>query len=216
MSAHRGVRSGIGIVLAGALAAVGCSSPTGVERAGTVSRGIADVKGELKEIGGQVNRMVGTLKGFEGVAEKRLDLKAQHAQFKTDLAAVESQAARLQSRGDDLKANRDVYLQAWESELAAAGSELVQSSSATRREAVAAAFADVDSQSKEARTHYTLFMKDVIAIRIALENDLTNDGVKAVVPLIQKAEGEGRAVCMSADAVVASLDRLARQMPAQK
>jgi vacuolar-type H+-ATPase subunit I/STV1 len=209
MVAHRGVVWGIGIVLAGALANAGCSSPTGVERAETVSRGSADVKGE-------VNRMMASLKGLQDVAEKGLDLKAQFAQFKAELTDLEAVAERLKARGDDLKANRDAYLQAWESELASVGSELVQSTSTARREAVAAAFADVESQSKDARANYTLFMKDISAIRIALENDLTAQGVKAVAPLVQKTEGEGRAVSKGADAVAASLDRLAKQMPAQK
>jgi hypothetical protein len=216
MIAHRGVLFGVGIVLAGTLAAGGCSSKTGVERADTISRGAVDVKGDMKSVGGKVNRAVASLKGLQDVAEKGLDLKAQFAQYKADLKDLEAVAERLQARGDDLRTNRDAYIQAWENEMSAVQDPSVQAASTSRRQAVAAAFKDVDAASKDARTNYDLFAKDANAVRVALENDLTPAGVKAIAPVIQKAEGEGKAVNQGVDAVVAALEKLAQQMPAQK
>jgi uncharacterized protein YcnI len=207
---------GAGVVLAGAVLVGGCSSTTGVERAGTVSRGAGDVKGDLKSVGGKVNRLLASLKGLQDVAEKGLDLKAQFAQYKIELADLEAVAGSLKARGEDMRANREEYIKAWETEMAAVKDESIQSASKARRDAVAAAFKDVDGAAKDARANFDLFAKDANAIRVALENDLTPAGVKSVTPVIQKTDGEGKAVNKSVDAVVTSLENLAKQLPTLK
>ena len=208
----RAVSGWLAVGAAAALAA-GCGSTAGYDRAGDVARGMADVKAELKEAVGQVNRLVATAKGFETVA-KQGDLKAHYARFDEAVQLVETQAARIRVRADDLRARRDAYLEAWTTELAAAKNESVQAASDARREAVTVAFDEVEQVARGVRASYELFMDDAKAVRTALANDLTPAGVASVADVIQALEGDGASVVKGVDAIVASMDRAGRELPA--
>jgi len=212
MVGRRGGRLGLWLAGVGPLLAAGCSS-TGTERAGDVARGMEAVKAELKEVSGQVNRMVAAAQGFETVSAKG-DLKAHFTRFDEAVRIVESQAVRIRVRADDLRARRDTYLEAWEREMAATGNAAVQMASATRREAVATAFGEVEQVARGVRASYDLLMLDVRAIRLALSNDLTPAGVAAVADDIQKAALDGGNVQKGIDAIVASMEGAGRELPA--
>jgi uncharacterized protein YukE len=209
---RRGVLPVLAVSAAVSLAA-GCSSSSGYDRAGNVARNMETVKAELRDIAGQINRLVATARGFETVA-KQGSLKTHYDQFVAESRTLGDQTARIRSRAEDLRSRRDAYLEAWEQELAEVKSDGVRAASAERREAIAAAFGEVEQVVRGVRESYRLFVEDVEAIRIVLGNDLTEAGVKSVEEPVEKLGIDGPNVVKGVNAIVDSLERAAKQLPA--
>ena len=99
-------------------------------------------------------------------------------------------------------------MKAWEAESAGLSGEGSRQVAASRREAFAARVGQLRTGLASVKTCYDDFMTRMSDVRILLANDLTADGVVAVLPFVEEA-------ARSSATLDTSIERLSRELEAE-
>jgi chromosome segregation ATPase len=172
------------LLVVGAL--VGCSSSgyqkgasTGAtlqkasERIALTQVSLDEVLSALSELTAATNNLSTSYKRLAGAVSK-LNSSAKN---------VTASAAAMQTRGE-------AYFQQWDKDLAQIKNEDIRSRSQARKTEVAERFARIKTHYQDARSSFTPLTSDLTDIQKALGADLTADGVKALLPIISRANRE--------------------------
>jgi len=122
------------------------------------------------------------------------------------MSRLESTAAKVRKRGQDMQQQGQVYSNQWEKQMADVQNAEIGNLAQQRRAKLQATFDEIKKHAEPLRAQFDPWMSNLKALQRHLSNDLTIAGVDAAKSLFVKTQAEGLDVQKSMDALVAELN----------
>jgi uncharacterized protein YoxC len=157
-----------------------------------------------------------TIASLEGViAAAGPNAKPKIDEFTKSMGALETQAAAIKVKADDMRARGTAYFKAWEDQLAAVSTPAIKEAAEKRRDQLTKHYEGVTVAAEAAREAYNPLLSDLKDIQKMLATDITADSVKALAAPVAKLKESGKAVGEKLDAVVEALKKIGAVYSAQ-
>lgn len=209
MRTNTHIRMLIFVAIAGTAAGLlgGCASSAGYKQADRTGAGIADYRNEVVTVKKAVDQTLQSMDQIQVTANT--DPRPAYQKFCKDLAELESQAARAEQRGQEMRARGDAYFANWEQQLDEVKNPDIRELARQRRAKLWDAFNKIKAVAEPLKAQFDPWLSDVQDLQTYLGNDLTIEGVDAAKSQIAKSRTDGMQVEKSMDALVAELDSIA-------
>jgi predicted nucleic acid-binding Zn-ribbon protein len=203
-----------GATVAAAILMTACASSSGYKQADKTGAGIAEFREEI--VNGK-KAIDATMKSLTDIASTaNTDPRKAFQQFSKDVANLESTAAKVRKRGEDMKAQGAAYFKKWEQELATMTNPEIRSLAEQQRAKLQSTFDSIRKYTEPLKAQFNPWMSDLKDLEKYLSNDLTISGVDAAKSLFRKTTDEGLEVQKSMDALVAELNTVAATLTPAK
>jgi hypothetical protein len=184
-----------------------CGTTSGYKQADKTGAGIAGFRDEI--VNGK-KAIDATMKSLGDIAASATtDPRKPFERYSKDVAELESIAAKVRKRGQDMKEQGQAYFKQWETELAQVNNPEIRSLAEQRRAKLQEAFESIRKYTEPLKAQFDPWMSDLKDLQKYLGNDLTIGGVEAAKSLFTKTTNEGLEVQKSMDALVAELNTIA-------
>jgi hypothetical protein len=190
-----------------ALLMTACGTTSGYKQADKTGAGIAEFRDEI--VKGK-NAIDVTMKSLSDIASTaNTDPRKAYEQFSKNVAKLESTAANIRKRAQNMKAQGEAYFKQWETELAQVNNQEVRKLADERKATLQKTFQSIRQVSEPLKAQFDPWMADLKDLKVFLGNDLTIAGVDSAKSLFTKTTNEGLEVQKSMDALVAELNTVA-------
>lgn len=188
-----------------ALAITGCATTgSGYKQADKTGKGMAEFRDEVIKAQTAINNTVAALDAVAQTAAT--DPRKSYEKFSKQVDQLESAAAKLSKRSQDMQASGDTYFKQWEAQMAEVQSADIKALADKRRAELQAAFANIRTVATPLKAQFDPWLAELKDLRSYLGQDLTVAGVDAAKKPIAKAQKDGVAVKESMDKLVAELN----------
>jgi hypothetical protein len=185
----------------------GCGTTAGYKQADKTGAGIAEFRDEI--VKGK-NAIDATMKSLGSIATTaNTDPRKAFEQYSKNVANLESTAANIRKRAQDMKAQGQAYFTQWEKEMAQVNNQDIRNLAAQRKAKLQETFESIRKHTEPLKAQFDPWMSDLKDLQKYLGNDLTIAGVEAAKSLFVKTQTEGAEVQKSMDGVVAELNTIA-------
>ena len=167
---------------------------------------LAALQAEIEKGKGQLDATVAAFDSL--VAGGGGDLKKSYGQFVEKLAGLESQAAAVRGRADDMRAKGAAYFKAWEEQFAKFTTPAIVEAAQKRREELTKNYESLTAAMGKARESYQPLVSTLNDLKKVMENDLNAEGVKSLAPKAKEIGESAKTVKASLDAVVGELKNI--------
>lgn len=196
------------LAFAGFLAlAAGCSETAGQKRTAGGVEALRDLRDALNQGSKQIDLVLAALDKV--VATASTDPTPAYAEFRKELATLDSYTEKARSRSAAMKARTEEYIKAWETELEAIKNPELQKRSDERRAQAREKFTMLKTSAQTVRDNYKKFQGDLHDIQSTLDLDLNAGGIASVKDIIDKAKEEGKAIMSSLNEFASKVDEVA-------
>ena len=184
-------------------------SVPGVQRTATAVDGLNAM---AQELGSARQTVDDTLAALQELSAAQGDLLGPFQQFIDLHARVDEADQRLAERADDMRTRARDYITNWEVEVYGVEDPNLRQQAEARRSDVRASYGRLADNTRALRDTMQPFRRQLDDLQTFLANDLTQAGVRAAGPSIQRATQSGRQVQQRMDALIQELDRVAGSM----
>jgi chromosome segregation ATPase len=185
----------------------GCGTTAGYKQADKTGAGIAEFRDEI--VNGK-KAIDATMKSLSDIAATaNTDPRKAFQQYSKDVSNLESTAAKIRKRAQEMQAQGQAYFKKWEQELATVSNPEIRALAAQRKAKLQETFESIRKYSEPLKAQFDPWMSDLKDLERYLSNDLTIGGVDAAKGLFKKTSNEGADVQKSMDALVAELNTVA-------
>ncbi len=185
----------------------GCGTTAGYKQADKTGAGIAEFRDEIVTGQAAIDATMSALGDI--AASANTDPRKPFEQFKKAVGNLESTAAKIRKRAQDMQAQGQAYFKQWEQQLAEVKNPEIRSLAEQRKAKLQATFASIRTHSEPLKAKFDPWMSDLKDLQKYLSNDLTIAGVDAAKDLFTKTTNEGLEVQKSMGALVAELNTIA-------
>ncbi len=185
----------------------GCAITAGYKQADRTGAGIADYRDEVVAVKQAVDQTLRSIDQIELTANT--DPRKAFEKFSKDLAVLNSEAAKAERRGQEMREKGDAYFANWEQQLAELKNPQIRALAQQRRDKLWNAFNNIKSVAEPLKAQFDPWLSDVKDLQTYLNNDLTIEGVDAAKSQIAKTRSDGQQVVKSMDALIAELNSIA-------
>ena len=192
---------------------VGCKSAN-YKQADKTGSGIAGFRTEILNGKKAIDATMASLGQIEATAAT--DPRKSYDQYAKDVSNLESTAAKIRKRGEDMRAQGKAYFDQWEQQLAGVKNPEIQELAKQRRAKLQETFDNIKTVAEPLKAQFDPWMSDLKDLQKYLSNDLTVNGVDAAKSLFKKAQGDGIEVQKSMDALVKELNSISATITAAK
>jgi len=184
----------------------GCAT-SGYKQADKTGAGIAEFRDEI--VNGK-KAIDATMKSLSDIAAAaNTNPRKPYEQFAKNVADLESTAAKIHKRAQDMQAQGQSYFKQWEAELATVNNPEIRGLAEQRKAKLQQTFESIRQYSEPLKAQFGPWMSDLKDLQKYLGNDLTIAGVDAVKNQFKKATSSGMEVQKSMDALVAEANTIA-------
>jgi hypothetical protein len=184
-------------------------SVPGVQRTSTAVDGLNAM---AQELGSARQTVDDALASLQGLSAAQGDLLAPFQRFIDLRQQLDAADQRLGERGDDMRARARDYITNWEVEVYGVEDPNLRQQAETRRSQVRENYGRIADATRGLRETMTPFRRQLEDLQTFLANDLTQAGVSAAKPSIERATQSGRQVQQRMGALMAELDRVSATM----
>jgi hypothetical protein len=200
--------------IAAAALFTGCGTTSGYKQADKTGEGIAEFRDEITNGKKAIDA---TMKSLGDVAvSANTDPRKAFEQFSKDVANLESTAAKIRKRAQNMREQGQAYFQAWQQQLATVNNPEIRSLAEQRKAKLQETFDNIRNYSEPLKAQFDPWLSDLKDLQKYLSQDLTVTGVDAAKNLFSKATSEGLEVQKSMDGLVAELNTVAAALTAAK
>ncbi len=200
--------------LAAAALCTGCGTTSGYQQADKTGQGIATFR---QEITNGKKAIDSTMKALSDIAASaNTDPRKAFEQYSKAVANLESSAAKIRNRGQDMKEQGQAYFKAWEQQLAQVSNPEIRALAEQRKAKLQQTFEEVRKFTEPLKGQFEAWMSDLKDLRNYLSNDLTIGGVDAAKSLFSKTTNEGLEVQKSMDGLINELNTIAATLTVAK
>lgn len=185
----------------------GCGTTAGYKEADKTGAGIAEFRDEVLNGKKAIDTTMAALDQIAATATT--DPRKAFEQYSKAVADLESTAAKVRKRADDMRAQGQAYFDQWEKQLAEVKNPEIQQLAAQRKAKLQETFASIKKVAEPLKAQFDPWMSDLKDLQKYLSSDLTIAGIDAAKPLFEKTHTEGLDVQKSMDALVAELNTVA-------
>ncbi len=200
--------------LAAAAIFTGCGTTSGYKQADKTGEGIAEFRDEIVKGKTAIDA---TMKSLGAVATTaNTDPRKAFEQYSKDVANLESTAAKIRKRGQDMKEQGQAYFKQWEQQMAQVSNPDIRTLAEQRKAKLQATFDEIRKYTEPLKAQFDPWMSDLKDLQRYLSNDLTIAGVDAAKSLFTKTTNEGLEVQKSMDGLVGELNTIAATLTPAK
>jgi hypothetical protein len=197
------------MLLAPATALTGCGS-TGVSRTRATQNDLAGLRTDLTRL---VKDFDETLWALDAVVDPGArGLRAAYDTYLVRLGRLEDQASSVRSSADSFRASSDTYVANWAGETAKMRNAEIRRRSEERRRRAEVEIARVRTHLETVHARFDAARADFRDIVVALDNDLTPDGVAALAPVIAESRDAAAVAKSEIQGLILELDGLAESL----
>lgn len=124
------------------------------------------------------------------------------------IESLESETKTLKARADEMRNRGAAYFEAWEKQLAAMSTPDVVAIATKRKDELSAKYAEVLTAMQESRAALDAYWADMKPIRSALDDGLTPEKQKLLVPQVKSAKEKAATLKSRINATFAKLDQV--------
>jgi hypothetical protein len=167
----------------------------------------------IKEVQRIRDQVQGSMDALQALTSgQAADLAKNYKAFAKYVDGAAKNQATAQKRAEELKANREEYLQEWQKKLEAVNNPDVRAHMEERKAQVAKVFESVQPSAQAVREAFPAYMSDLKDIQQMLSVDLSQSGVAAAAPIATKAVGNGTTVINNLDTLLSNLTQIRDQV----
>ena len=191
-----------------------CASTSGYKQADKTGAGIAEFRVEV--VNGKKS-IDATMKSLGDIATTaNTNPRKAFEQFSKDVANLESTAAKIRKRGQDMKEQGAAYFKTWEQQMAQVSNPEIRALAEQRKAKLQESFDSIRKFTEPLKAQFDPWISNLKDLQKYLSNDLTIAGVEAAKPLFVKTQGEGLEVQKSMDGLLAELNTVAATLTPAK
>ena len=176
--------------------------------------GLVSLQEEIDKGKKQIGLTISSLEGVIATAGTAAT-KPKYDEFVKSMAALDTQAAAIKAKADEMRARGAAYFKVWEEQLATVSTPSVKEAAEKRREQLTKHYEGVTTATEAAREAYKPLLSDLQDIQKMLTTDLTADSVKALAAPVAKLKEDGKVVGEKLDQVVQALSKIGAVFSAQ-
>lgn len=192
----------------------GCGTTKGYKQADKTGAGIAEFRDEIVKGKTAIDA---TMKSLGEIAmSANTDPRKPFERYSKDVGNLESVAASVRKRGQEMQQQGQSYFKHWEQQLAEVNNPEIRKLAEQRRAKLQETFDSVRKYTEPLKAQFDPWMSDLKDLQKYLNNDLTIAGVDAAKSLFTKTTNEGLEVQKSMDALVAELNTIAATITPSK
>ena len=191
----------------------GCAM-TGMDRSEKASNSMRDVDTELRKMNVQIDTTAASLDVL--VKPDNSNLKKNFDTYSENVVKLEKEGKRVLKRIEEMKERNSEYFEEWEKEGDTYRNAEIRELSDERRIKLAEIYAHVPEAGTGIKGNYTAYLVNLKEIQKYLSNDLTVNGVQAIVPVAQKAVKNSDALKASLKPVIAAMDEIKAELYEKK
>ncbi len=200
--------------LAAAALLSGCGTTSGYKQADKTGAGIAQFRDEIVKGKTAIDA---TMKSLGAIATTATtDPRKAFEQYSKDVANLESTAATIRKRGQDMKEQGQAYFKQWEQQMTEVSNPEIRALAEQRKAKLQQTFEEIRKYTEPLKAQFDPWMSDLKDLQKYLANDLTIAGVDAAKNLFAKTTNEGLEVQKSMDALVNELNTIAATLTPAK
>jgi hypothetical protein len=185
----------------------GCGTTSGYKQADKTGEGIAAFRDEIVKGKAAIDA---TMKSLGDVAATaNTNPRKAFEQHSKDVANLESTAAKIRKRAQDMKDQGQTYFKQWEQQLTAVQNPEIRKLAEQRKAKLQDTFEAIRKYSEPLKAQFDPWLSDLKDLQRYLSNDLTIAGVDAAKSLFAKATNEGLEVQKTMDGLIAELNTIA-------
>lgn len=184
----------------------GCASSYGYKQADKTGAGIAGFRDEV--VNGK-KAIDATMKSLGNIAASaNSDPRPAFEQYKKDVAALDSAAAKIRKRAQAMQQQGQAYFNQWQAELANVSNPDIRKLAEDRKAKLKEAFDTISKTTQPLKEKFDPWMADLKDVQVYLGNDLTVNGVDALKKTFKRAASEGADIQAAMDDLVAELNTI--------
>jgi Protein of unknown function (DUF2959) len=200
--------------MAAAALMTGCGSTSGYKQADKTGAGIAEFRDEI--INGK-KCIDATMKSLDSIAASATtDPRKAFEQYSKSVANLESSAAKIKKRAQDMRQQGQAYFQQWQQEITQVSNPEIRKLAEERKAKLQETFDSIRKYTEPLKAQFDPWMADLKDLQKYLGNDLTIAGVDAAKGLFAKTRADGAEVQKSMDGVVAELNTISAALTPAK
>ena len=199
--------------LAAAVLITGCKT-AGYKQADKTGAGIAEFRDEILNGKKNIDLTMSSLGNI--AASANTDPRKAFEQYSKAVANLESSAAKIKKRAQDMRQQGQAYFQQWQQEMAQVSNPEIRKLSEERKAKLQETFDSIRKYTEPLKAQFDPWMADLKDLQKYLGNDLTIAGVDAAKDLFAKTRTDGAEVQKSMDGVVAELNTIAAALTPAK
>ncbi len=185
----------------------GCGTTSGYKQADKTGAGIADFRDEIVKGKKAIDD---TMKALGQIAvSANTDPRKPFEQYSKCVKNLESTAANIRKRAEEMKARGQAYFTQWAQQLAQVQNPEIRKLAEERKTKLQETFQSVRKYTEPLKAQFDPWMSDLKDLQKYLGNDLTIAGVDAAKGLFTKTQTGGLEVQKSMDGLVAELNTIA-------
>jgi len=193
--------------MAAAALFTGCGTTSGYKQADKTGAGIAEFRDDI--VNGKKS-IDATMKSLGDVAASaNTDPRKAFEKFSKDVASLDSTAATVRKRSQDMQQQGQAYFKQWQKEMASVQNPEIRNLAEQRKAKLEETFSAIKKYTEPLKAQFDPWMSDLKDLQKYLSNDLTIAGVDAAKGLFTKTTEGGLEVQKSMDALVLELNTIA-------
>jgi predicted nucleic acid-binding Zn-ribbon protein len=201
------------LALGGAWFLTGCKS-AGYKQADKTGEGIATFREEI--VNGK-KAIDATMQALSQVATTaNTDPRKAYENYCKQVSNLESTAARIRKRSEEMRARGKAYFDQWKEQLATVKNPEIQQLAKEREAKLSETFDNIKTVTEPLKAQFDPWMSELKDLQTYLSNDLTIGGIDAAKNLFAKTQKEGTDVQSSMDKLITELNTLAATITAAK
>ncbi len=190
------------LVLAGCVAlAAGCSTvssvtkKTGIERAEKTTASMQTVETDIRQANLQIDLTKASLESLLKVGQmsnaQAADVKTAFDTFSENADKMKEVGKNLNSHIDEMNSQGNAYFTEWAKEGGTYTNPQIQKLSENRRAHLSNTFREMEMSAANVRPNLNSYMSDIEQVQKYLSNDLTPQGIAAIIPVARNVEKDG-------------------------
>jgi len=197
-----------------AVVLTGCGTTSGYKQADKTGAGIAEYREEIVNGKKAIDATMKTLS--EIAATANTDPRKAYEQYSKSIANLESVAAKVRKRSQNMQAQGQAYFKQWEEQLAQVTNEDIRKLAEQRKAELQKTFEKIRLCAEPLKARFDPWMADLKDLKVYLGNDLTIAGVDAAKSLFTKTTTEGAEVQQAMEDLVAELNTVSATLTPAK
>jgi hypothetical protein len=193
--------------VAATLLVTGCGTTSGYKQADKTGAGIAEFRDEIVKGKAAIDATMKSLGDIASTANT--DPRKAFEQYSKDVANLDSTAAKIRKRGQDMKEQGQAYFKQWEQQMASVQNPEIRTLAEQRKAKLQETFDKIKLLTEPLKAQFDPWMSDLKDLQKYLSNDLTVAGVDAAKPQFTKTQTEGVEVQKLIDGLIAELNTIA-------
>jgi uncharacterized protein YhaN len=175
-----------------------CAKKTGVQLAEKTTTSMQDVNNDIEQTSAQIDATQASLDKVVNLGQSPSslpdDVKQAFRDFSKNVDTMDENASRLNKHIDRMNAQSNEYFTEWSKSGGVYTSPDIQQLSQERRVNLQKSFSNIAAASAGMRGSLNAYISDIKQIEAFLSNDLTANGIAAIIPIAQAAQRDSNSL----------------------